>query len=76
MLYLPSLATVRGSANAKQWAITTHGRLFVPSGNHLYHGDKVEAERVDIENVSQTSKLIKRICYNQELIIGIDPFEN
>lgn len=29
------------------WAITTHSRLFVPSGNHLYEGDDAVEEKVD-----------------------------
>lgn len=29
------------------WAITTHSRLFVPSGNHLYEGQVAGEEDVD-----------------------------
>jgi hypothetical protein len=35
-----------------QWAITTHDRLFAASGNHLYEGEEVESEEVDINDVS------------------------
>ncbi|KAE9381131.1 hypothetical protein N431DRAFT_476032 [Stipitochalara longipes BDJ] len=31
------------------WSITTHGRLFAASGNHLYEGEEPEDEVVDIE---------------------------
>ncbi|KAG9245674.1 hypothetical protein BJ878DRAFT_418693 [Calycina marina] len=33
------------------WSISTHERLFVPSGNHLYNGDEVEEQLVDISKV-------------------------
>ncbi|KAH8657541.1 hypothetical protein BGZ60DRAFT_545170 [Tricladium varicosporioides] len=32
------------------WSITTHGRLFAASGNHLYEGEIPEMEEVDLEN--------------------------
>ncbi|KAH6671343.1 hypothetical protein B0J14DRAFT_618636 [Halenospora varia] len=32
------------------WSITTHGRLFAASGNHLYEGEIPEIEEVDLEN--------------------------
>ncbi|KAG0651051.1 hypothetical protein D0Z07_2806 [Hyphodiscus hymeniophilus] len=36
------------------WAITTHDRLYAASGgNHLYEGEEVEKEDIDIDNVSQ-----------------------
>jgi hypothetical protein len=34
-----------------QWSITTHDRLFAPSGNHLYEDEEAEDEEVDIHNV-------------------------
>jgi hypothetical protein len=34
------------------WSITTHGRLFAASGNHLYAGEDVsEDEIIDMDNV-------------------------
>jgi len=34
------------------WSITTHGRLFAASGNHLYAGEDVpEDEVIDMDNV-------------------------
>lgn len=30
------------------WAITTHSRLFAPSGNHLYEGETVPEEDMDV----------------------------
>ena len=42
------------AANAYQWAITTHGRLYVPDGNHLYSGDQPDREEVvDIDDVGE-----------------------
>ena len=35
-----------------KWAITTHDRLFAASGNHLYEGEEVQEEEVDVNNVS------------------------
>jgi hypothetical protein len=38
------------------WAITTHSRLFVPSGSHLYAGQEADEEDVDIENTHLRSE--------------------
>jgi len=35
-----------------QWSITTHDRLYAASGgNHLYSGDDIPEEEIDISNV-------------------------
>jgi hypothetical protein len=34
-----------------QWSITTNNRLFSPGGNHLYAGDELDDEAVDINDV-------------------------
>ncbi|CAI7618454.1 unnamed protein product [Penicillium bialowiezense] len=34
------------------WTITTTNRLFTPSGNHLYAGEAVRQEEIDVQTVS------------------------
>jgi len=35
-----------------KWSITTHARLYAASGgNHLYAGEEVVEEEIDIDNV-------------------------
>jgi hypothetical protein len=42
----------------RQWSITTHDRLFAASEhNHLYDGEEVVEEEINIDNVSSISTL-------------------
>ena len=53
--FCPTVASWRKTRLADmwlQWSVTTHPRLFSPSGQHVYDGDVVEEnETIDIEKV-------------------------
>jgi len=34
-----------------KWAVVTHPTLFTPTGTHLYNGEVVEKEEIDMEKV-------------------------
>jgi len=58
------------------WAITTHDRLFAASGNHLYEGEEVKEEDVDINNTYLRSErqMLHRLPKTKALVFSFKTY--
>ncbi|TGO08025.1 hypothetical protein BTUL_0230g00070 [Botrytis tulipae] len=57
----------------EQWSITTHSRLYVASGNHLYEDEEAKEEEFDVKdaNLRCERQLIHRLPQTKALVFSI-----
>ncbi|EDO02341.1 hypothetical protein SS1G_04817 [Sclerotinia sclerotiorum 1980 UF-70] len=58
------------------WSITTHSRLFVPSGNHLYEGEEAKPEDFDINDTHLRCErqLVHRLPQTKALVFSFKTY--
>ncbi|TGO90510.1 hypothetical protein BPOR_0061g00070 [Botrytis porri] len=58
------------------WSITTHSRLFVASGNHLYEDEEAKTEEFDIEdtNLRCERQLVHRLPQTKALVFSFKAY--
>ncbi|CAD6441585.1 205a80d9-7c57-4702-bc4f-138470d155a5 [Sclerotinia trifoliorum] len=58
------------------WSITTHSRLFAPSGNHLYEGEEAKPEEFDINDTHLRCErqLVHRLPQTKALVFSFKTY--
>ncbi|KAH8428050.1 heme-dependent oxidative N-demethylase family protein [Aspergillus melleus] len=58
------------------WTIQPHGRLFAPSGNHLYEGDEVKPIEADIDQtyVRTERQLVHRLPHSKAICFSFKTY--